>query len=373
MNTEARISNEGEVGEKHYYHLRVMRHAPRMASGELRPEGIEKARGFGVTLEDSQVVKGYASTEKTGRTVMTADLVSEGSGVESPLKKLRIDELKEHDEFDKANQIKPRYETRRVQGIDYDAVDKDLLKIVVKAIDRATLEELHRVYGWSVEGLDLKNPPEDMSEKDKILIAEVRQKNQEVGFEMLVQEPVAVHQMAIGLAHQMIDKLELMGRYDKAEEKIGDDEADQKGDVNIDLTSHGMFMESILMEAGVSQDTDGDHPHKINDFKEIGGYFQTNESFYLDLEDPKNIPDLIPVVFDSPERPGKGKIFVEKNRLALLDIEYREKLIEVIENKLINLDDDHQEEAEDLKSRLDNYKKRLAERKEKFGALSGNA
>ena len=99
-----------------------------------------------------------------------------------------------------------------------------------------------------------------------------------------------------------------------------------KKDIIINIATHGMFMESLLKEAGIIKTADGQQRSlDVSDFESnnFGGFIQPLESIYLDVNDPRNLPDLIPVVF---ERQGmEDKIFIDKEKLIDLDNKYLER------------------------------------------------
>lgn len=316
-NMEIEEHEQAENEPRHSYHLRVMRHAQRQPSGELRPEGVEKARKFGETLSDSVVVKPYASTEKTGRTVKTANFVVEGSGVKSPAKRISIESGTS--KFSGGAE----FNTRQVEDIEYNMIEPELLNTVRSHIDQLTLDEIARTGLWSIEGLDIRNLPAEMPEPTKIKIGEIRQDMQEAGFEMLMDDAGSIHNMAMGLAHQFVHKMEICRRLQKFHEirtERGEDETE--GDVDINITTHGMFSESMFLSAGLVKTDSGFE--RIENFDNLGGIFLPNESWYLDIPDPSNVPELIPVVFEGENRPAKDVVFVERSRLEALDRDYEE-------------------------------------------------
>lgn len=294
---------------KRSYHLRVVRHAERLPDGSLRPEGVAKARAFGATLSDSAVVKGYASTEASGRTVKTSDLITEGSGVVSPSMVASME--------DETSSVEgPEFATRQVDDIEYNMIEPQLLKRASGLINKLTLEEVERTGLWPTEGLDIKKLPDEMPEEVRVKIGEIRQEKQDEGFKLLMDDAESVHNMAMGIAHQFVTK---MGACRKLHNWKG--EQVREGNVDLNIVTHGTFTESTLLSAGVALTSDG--PRRIADFDEIGGYFKPNESWYLDISDPNNIPELIPVVFEKEGRPEKGKVFVSLTQLKNLDDDYK--------------------------------------------------
>ncbi len=288
-----------EKEEKPRYRLMVSRHAERLPSGSLSSEGIEFSRRKGVKIgEATEVLKGYASDEKTKRTSLTSDLVSESSGIISPL-------------------TKKQYKTHIVEDIQYSVFNPDLTFLLErgkKITDEATIKEL---------GLPEGTILEELSQEEQIKIAPIRQKNQELGFKSLFDYPEAIHRMAIGLAHQLIHEIKLFDRYKKIREK----NKPLEKDAILNTISHGMFFEALFLEAGYIKDEKG-ALSKIDryDFEDpnFGGLIMPSESFFLEIKDPQGVPDKIPVSFERRNRPKEGVIFIDKNRLLKLAEEYEE-------------------------------------------------
>jgi len=295
------LENTPEVEQPPKYRLMISRHAERLPDGSLAPEGIESSTKKGEKLrEEAEVVKGYASDEKSGRTVMTSDLISDASGTISA-------------------STEKGYKTRERTGIQYDILNPDLtplLKQASKIIDDATIKEL-----GLPAGTVLKELPKEEQEK----IAPIRQKNQELGLKILLDNPEVVHRMSIGLAHQLVKELELVNRYDDLR-KNGNKPIEK--DVILNTVSHGMFSESLFLEAGYIKTEDGGL-RKIEESdienQKFGGFIMPSESFFLEIKDPKNIPDKIPVSFEKQDRPEEGVVFIDKNRLLELAEEYEER------------------------------------------------
>lgn len=113
-----------EAEKTPHYMIMITRHAERMPSGELSPEGIAHAKAKGESLKDVEVLKSYASNHPSGRTYETAENISQEAGVKSLL-------------------TKERYKTRRVKGIQYDVLDPAILKDAKLLIEEATLAETY--------------------------------------------------------------------------------------------------------------------------------------------------------------------------------------------------------------------------------------
>jgi len=109
----------------------ITRHADRLPNGELSQEGIKKAKEKGKKigeLRDSLILKGYASDEKTKRTVKTSNLISQESECVPVEEKI----------------ISPRtgqpYKTREVEGIQYGVLKPDLGDVLQQGIDLGTTQ-----------------------------------------------------------------------------------------------------------------------------------------------------------------------------------------------------------------------------------------
>jgi hypothetical protein len=299
--------NKFEHYEKPKYRLMITRHAERLPSGQLRPEGVEHSRAKGRKVKESgaEVLKAYASDHPSKRAYDTGDLISNESGIRSPL-------------------TGEQYKTREVPDIQYDILKPDLYHLVAEAKDRievATLTEL----GMSTERNDkgkLKIDMEKLPEEEQQRIAPVRQKNQAVGFEYVLANQEAVHRMAMGLAHQLKKELVILNKYAGRRQKAGNP---PKGDVDLNNNSHGLFTESLLMETGVYVSKDGQEIQGVRDFNssDFGGYFEPAESLSLVLDDPSSVPERIPVEFERADRVVNGKIYIDRAKLEALDRDYK--------------------------------------------------
>lgn len=286
--------------------IMITRHTERLPSGVLSTEGVEHAKRKGVTAKESgaEVLKAYVSDHKSGRAFDTGDLISESSGILS-------------------KQTKKHFRTHKVPDIQYDILKPDLYHLIPEAkdkIEEATLKEL----GWSVERdergklkIDIGKLPLEEQER----IASVRQKNQKVGMQYLIENTSAVHRMAMGLAAQLIHEINLVKSYISKREKIG---KPRVGNTVLNNVSHGLFLESLLKEAGVYVAESGEQTDGISDFDndDIGGYFEPGESLTLVIEDPSKIPDLIPVEFEAIKRALKGKVLIQWDKLESLAHDY---------------------------------------------------
>jgi hypothetical protein len=308
--------------------FRISRHANRTPSGELTPEGIEEAQSKGKTIgQSSEVFKSYASDEKTKRTVKTAEEMSKASGVISPLRDLEASEDKDK-----------RYATREVADIQYAILLPDFKKEMGEAsrrIDEATLKEVG-LFGQ----LDEKGEPitliKQLPEEEQKKLAKIREKNQDLGMNYILTIPEAAHRMAIGLSNQIVKEIKIGGRYLSEYRKKNE----LKKDMTMNSQTHGLFQESLLLNAAVIKRENGDL-EEIKDIEssEIGGFLKPNESLSLDLdmnvlknlplrpttEDLKKaLPKEIPIIFEGTNRPKAGTVFIDRDKLLSLAEEYQE-------------------------------------------------
>jgi len=293
-----------EVENKPKYRFMVTRHADRSPDGKLTPDGIEKSSVKGASMKDEvEVVKGYSSDDKTNRTYDTSELISDAS-----------ETIANTDE---------QYKTRKVKDIQYNILDPDMSDLLAKAkeaIDKATLVDL----GLSTEKgengkflIDLAKLPKE----EQIKVGPVRQKNQILGFRYMIDNDKATHRMAMGLAHQLTHEFAIAGRYDKMRD-YKDDKLEK--DAVLNAVTHGLFSESLLKEAGVFKNKDGELMEGIKDFEseEFGGYFGPADSFYIEVQDPNNLPELLPIVFEGGNRPENGRVFIRLEKLKSLTTDY---------------------------------------------------
>lgn len=300
------IMPQAEEEKPPHYKFMITRHAERRPDGQLTEEGVEHAKRKGQFVGDAEVLKAYGSDHPSGRALKTGDLISRESGIKSPA-------------------TGEPYATREVSGIQYDILEPDLYHIIPEAknlIEEATLKEL----GMSTERDEkgrLKINIEKLPVEEQLKIAPVRQKYQKLGFEYLLSNKDGVHRLAIGLAHQLVREFEIAKRYDNGR-KIANDPPEK--DVVINTATHGMFMESILKEAGIMVKEDGSDERGVTDFESerFGGYIQPAESIYLDVEDPAKMPEKIPVIFEGENRPKPGVIFIDRKKLENLNNDYVE-------------------------------------------------
>ena len=92
--------------------------------------------------------------------------------------------------------------------------------------------------------------------------------------------------------------------------------------VVLDDTSHGMFSEALFREAGT---LDGNNVKGENlglKAEQIGGYLNPLESFSLKIENPDEIPDLIPVAIKRNDG-SKQEVFLSYKKLQELEEDYQ--------------------------------------------------
>lgn len=310
-----------EAEKTPHYMIMITRHAERMPSGELSPEGIAHAKAKGEKLKGVEVLKSYASDHRSGRAYETAENISQEAGIESLL-------------------TGKRYRTKKVKGIQYDVLNPDIIKDAKLLIEEATLKEIYDNYpelarlideAWSQDTggalaktgssgepmVDIEKLPKDIQRQ----VAPIRQKNQKLGFEKILGDPEAVKNMAGGLSHQLIGKGEILARYSRRRETKNNP---PRKDIVVNINTHGLFTESLFKKAGILVKPDGEEIHGIDnlDTEDLGGYVQPAESTYLDIgANPNNIPERIPVIFEKG-RIVNGKVYIDRLKLEQLDNDY---------------------------------------------------
>lgn len=316
---EEEMSTNIEAEKMPRYIIMITRHAERLPSGELSPEGVAHAKAKGEKLKDVEVLKSYASDHPSGRTYETAENIGEEADIKSPA-------------------TGERYKTRKVKGIQYDALDPTILKTAKLLIEEATIDEINNEHpelaqlisstlSEDTDGtltktnfkgelmVDIEKLPKEIQKQ----IAPIRQKHQKIGFEKILGDSDAVKSMAAGLSHQLVGKEKILARYSRKREDIP-----PKKDVVININTHGLFTESLFKNAGILVKPDGEEIHGIDnmDTDDLGGYIQPAESIYLDIgTDPNNIPERIPVIFETG-RNVNGKLYIDRSRLEQLDKNY---------------------------------------------------
>lgn len=315
---------EGE--RKLHFRQMITRHAERMPSGELRPEGIENAKRKGALLADSAVaLESFASDHPSGRAVETAEYISQQSGLVSSETGSRLKTKKVYDvqyeilkpDGEKAfNEIKLIIEEGTLKEI-YEQHPEiaQLIDEAVSAVDEDKKTALFKKDSKGQSMVDIEKLPKNI----QLLIAPIRQKNQMLGFRHVLSDPTSVHRLATGIAHQIVESNATLKMYAKSPDKFNGD----KKDVVANTVTHGLFVESLFSEAGIYVGADGEEIHGMKDFEstKFGGYIQPTESIYLDFDDPNNLPDRIPVAFDA-SRKTEGKFYLDKRKLEQLNDDY---------------------------------------------------
>lgn len=316
-----------ENEKKPHFRLMLTRHAERMPSGELRPEGIENAKRKGADLgQSAQVLESFSSDHPSGRAFDTSENISEQSGIVSEQTGKRLKTKKVYDiqyeilkpDLEKSfNDVKLIIEEATLKEIYQN--HKELTDLIDRAVQEADADQQKVLYKKDSQGnqiVDIEKLPKNI----QLLIAPIRQKNQNLGFRHVLADENSVHRMATGISHQIMDRTETLGLYARTPENKGDN---LKKDVVINTTTHGLFLESLLSQAGIYVGKDGQEVHGIKDFEgaEFGGYIQPTESIYLEIDDPNHLPDRIPVSFDA-SRKQEGRFYLDKRKLESLNNDY---------------------------------------------------
>ncbi len=314
-------AGERNFGEKPLYKILLTRHAERLPSGALSPDGIEAAKRKGESLFDAEIVKAYASDDKSKRTVVTGDIISQES-----------DTTWEYEDREGNTQEKS-FTTREVSDIGYDVFKPDLynyLKTTGSITDVATVEELDGLAGkdefaWVKDTARTTEGKfavgwEDLSQEQQIQVAPIRARNQRVGYDWLLQHEDVVHRAAFCAAHQLLKRISVAGRHAQFRDHM---QSSPENDVIMNIVTHRIFTESLLLQAGYITGEDGEM-HSIKDINEFGGWLEPLESIEVDFEDPANIPAKIPVIFEKEGRPQRGTVFLDLEKMKQLDKEYLE-------------------------------------------------
>lgn len=173
------------------YEIVFTRHAERLPSGELSPEGLDHAKQRGREFgQKAETLMGYASNHPSRRAIDTAEIISAESGIRSPL-------------------TGEQYKTREITDFHYDVLNPDLKHFLTEGkdiVDEATL----RSAGLSTERNErrkLKINIDELPKEEQIKIARLRQENQKLAFSYLLEQPDVVHRLAICLAHHLLREL----------------------------------------------------------------------------------------------------------------------------------------------------------------------
>lgn len=304
MTTESMPPFEKE--RKAEYKIMFTRHAERLASGELSEIGQENAKSKGRLLKNTaEVFKNYSSNHSKKRAYDTAELIASEAEIISP-------------------QTQEIYKTRERPDFQYeDTLAPDLYQHIGLAkdfIEEATLKEAGMSTDRDEKG-KLKINIEKLTGDEGKRIAPIRQRNQGLGYEYILSQKEVVHRMAVAFAHRINETLGLIQRYDQTRKNA---QKPIEKDAVINNSGHGLFAECLFLESGVFVDEEGRRHTGFNLGEDkFGGYLQPLESFYLEIKDPENIPDLIPIIFENEKRPS-GKIFIKKSILEKLEEDYIE-------------------------------------------------
>lgn len=287
---------EEKRAPKYRLFIGLGRHSEKNPSGELNQEGIGHAQEVGESLEGATIVKGYASDHKSRRAIETADLISHASGSTQGL-----------------GEKDYPYRTSSESEIGYDVGD---LRPFLEDL-KIDLERTVAIASGLPPDTNLATlPPEEQKR-----VAPIRQSFQPEFFMRGLANPDIVDRMSMGLAHQIMKEIEIFKRYLKLLEKK---EKSLEGDVYLNNISHGMFIESLLLRAGSIKDGDQYRPFELEDIEGIGGVINPAELAFLDIEDPQNLPPEIPIIFKEDNRPQRGMIVINTDRLIALDNQYEE-------------------------------------------------
>jgi hypothetical protein len=238
------------------------RHAERLPSGKLSPEGLKHAKDKGRALsKQATVLFSYASNHPSKRAYDTAKVIADASGIAKPAP-------------DTGTLIE------EVEDFSYDVFKPELKQHLSEAkdrIDAATLAEIGLSTERDVNG-ELKIKLEDLPTDQQIEIARIRQKNQKLGFDLWLSRPDVVHRLAICMAHRLVDEINGSQKYESYESVI------------LHNVGHGCFAESLLLEGGIHE-----AQSKVSLKDQRIGYIQPLESFYFEIETGKGLPELIPL------------------------------------------------------------------------------
>jgi hypothetical protein len=294
-----------EQNEKPKYRIIFSRHGERLPSGELRPDGIERSKKRGKKWKDeAEVLKGYSSDNPSKRAFLTADISSTESKIKSPL-------------TDK------QYKTHEDTDLQYNVFEPDLKHLLKEGkdlIEETTLKEA----GLSTERDEngkLLVITSDLSKEEQLRVAPIRQENQKLAFEYVLNNPEGSHRLAMCLAHQLISKIKVLDRYKNYRKK---NNQEPEKDVILNNVGHGIFAEALLQEAGVDI-VDGEKIEGI-DLKnpKNGGYLNPSESFEFEIDESLSIPDLIPLKINRNDGSSNSGIYLDLKKMESLDKDYKE-------------------------------------------------
>lgn len=295
QNAELKEKQEGP-----YVEIWITRHANRLSTGDLTPEGIEAAEKKGLSLSFAEVHKGYAPSEKDDKTLRaykTVDIVSEASEIKSA-------------------KTGKKYETRKREGLSYNLAGPLMPKI--------------KEYTKSINEAVKKNHPDfDPKSKDPKW-GKIREGYQYIALQnLLARDKPLVHIFAMGVAHQFYNLVKLSETYvqkrDYLEKKGKADPI--KKDIILDEGTHGVFIESLLQKALIRIQKDAQEKRAYDTWvdetgqgqleERMGGILKPTESIKTKYKLGEDIPDRLPLSFE-------GKHFTEEE--CFLDMSRIKKL-----------------------------------------------
>jgi hypothetical protein len=265
------------------------RHAERLPSGKLSPEGLKHAKEKGRGLsKQAAALFSYSSDHPSKRAYDTAEVIANASGIAKPVPET-------------GNLIE------EVEDFSYDVFKPELKQYLSEAkdiIDAATLAEIGLPTERDASG-ELKIKPEDLPSDQQIEIARLRQENQKLGFDLWLSRPDVVHRLAICMAHRLIDEINGSKKYEAYKSVI------------LHTVGHGCFAESLFLEA-VRYKTEPIVSLKDQDI----GYIQPLESFYFEIDTAKDLPDLIPIYIQKNDGSTIKNLSLSYPRLKALNDDY---------------------------------------------------
>ncbi len=318
---------------------RVIRHAERTNTGELTEDGIRDAQRKGQNLKESaEVVKGYASREKSDRAFLTAKTISESSEIKSPL-------------------TAKAYETRRRPGLFYDLAGPLMPRI--DGYSKMINEAVKRDY-----------PDFDPKSSDPKW-GKIRKEYQPIGVKkMIVDDQELSHVFSMGAAHELSDMMQIAGRYtDYREKKAAAGEGDNlTKDLVMMEGTHGGFLENLLKKTMVRVNSQGEEKIGFDTFTDakgnpeleaaLGGMFKPGESFDIVGKAGQETSARLPIEFEDPARFAGEQCFLDLDRVKELSDEY-----EIYQAKLQAWQQDKSQEGE-LMSCLEGLKANWAKKYE---------
>lgn len=271
------------------------RHAERLPSGNLSAEGLKRAETKGKALKkDARAILSYSSDHPSKRAYDTAKIIADAS---------EIIQLPE----DSLHKIK------EVKDFSYDIFSPDLKHFLVEVkniIDEATLNEI----GLSAEKDEsgkFINSLEELPESQQQEVAQIRQKNQVLGFDFWLNQPDVVNRLAICMAHRLIEAIDDSKNYEIHESIISNN------------VGHGCFAEALFEKAGVSMVNDKSILGVSLMNNEHGGFIQPLESFYFEIDSQKDMPELIPIYIEKTDGTIINEFSLSYEKLCKLDGEYK--------------------------------------------------